>query len=287
MKKEFAIGVFDSGVGGLTVLKALQTAMPNERFIYLGDTARVPYGSRSPETIIRYSKRVTGHLLQRDIKALVIACNTATTYALTALKEACQHLNLPVFGVIEPSASMAVSSSPSQHILVLGTEGTIAGGKYTETITRLSPGATVYSKACPLFVPLIEEGWHTHEVTKIVAREYFSEIKNLGNIDTAILGCTHYPLIKTLLGILFPSIHFIDSAETTAQIVLGELMERQILNDQLSVNHDSLGGNTLYLVTDNLPKFAHVGHQFIGHTPSPLELVDLTDQDEDFVDGLL
>jgi len=287
MKKDFAIGVFDSGVGGLTVLKALQTAMPHERFIYLGDTARVPYGSRSPETIIRYSKRVTGHLLQRDIKALVIACNTATTYALTALQEACRHLDLPVFGVIEPSAAMAVQSSRSQRILVLGTEGTIAGGKYTEAITRLSPDAQVYSKACPLFVPLIEEGWHTHVVTKMVAAEYFAEIVDLNGIDTAILGCTHYPLIKSLLSTLFPSIHFIDSAETTAQIVLKELNDRQILNDQLIGNHDSLRENTLYLVTDNLPKFSHVGHQFIGHTPSPLELVDLTDQDEDFVDGLL
>lgn len=287
MKKDFAIGVFDSGVGGLTVLKALQTAMPHERFIYLGDTARVPYGSRSPETIIRYSKRVTGHLLQRDIKALVIACNTATTYALTALQEACKHLNLPVFGVIEPSAAMAVQSSTSQSILVLGTEGTIAGGKYTEAITRLSPNAQVHSKACPLFVPLIEEGWHTHAVTKMVAAEYFSEIVDLNGIDTAILGCTHYPLIKSLLSTLFPSIHFIDSAETTAQIVLKELHNRQILNDQLIGNHDSLHENTLYLVTDNLPKFSQVGHQFIGHTPSPLELVDLTDQDEDFVDGLL
>ena len=287
MQKDFAIGVFDSGVGGLTVLKALQSAMPHERFIYLGDTARVPYGSRSPETIIRYSKRVTGHLLQRDIKALVIACNTATTYALTALQEACQNLNLPVFGVIEPSATMAVHTSPSQHILVLGTEGTIAGGKYTETITRLSPNAKVSAKACPLFVPLIEEGWHGHMVTEMVAKEYFAEIQNLESIDTAILGCTHYPLIKSLLGTLFPSIHFIDSAETTAQIVRNELNERQILNDHLVANRDTLVENTLYLVTDNLPKFSQVGHQFIGHTPSPLELVDLTDQDEDFVDGLL
>lgn len=287
MNKDYAIGVFDSGVGGLTVLKALQAAMPNERFVYLGDTARVPYGSRSPDTIIRYSKRVTGHLLQRDIKALVVACNTATTYALTALKNACNRLSLPVFGVIEPSAALAVQSTQAKKILIMGTEGTIAGGKYTEIIHKLAPDCLVYSKACPLFVPLIEEGWHQHSVTSLVAKEYLSSVNNLLEIDTAILGCTHYPLVKSLLTKLYPHINFIDSAEATAQIVKEELSARHILQDPIATDRDSVHGDTLYLVTDNLPRFSTVGHQFVGHTPSPLELVDLTDQDEAFVDGLL
>lgn len=284
MQSEKAIGVFDSGVGGLTVLHALQKALPHERFIYLGDTARVPYGTRSPETIIRYSNRVAGHLYKRDIKALVIACNTATTYAIETLQNAFESINLPVFGVIKPSAVAAVNQSTNNNILVLGTEGTIRGGKYTELIHNLQPNAMVRGLACPLFVPLIEEGWHRHAVTETVAQEYFASIENLTSFDTAILGCTHYPLLKPVLSKLFPTIRFVDSAETTAEMVRAELNSRNLLaDDAISESADK----TTFLVTDNLQRFRKVGYYFVGSTPTPLQMVDLTDSDEQVVADLL
>ncbi len=284
MQNKDAIGVFDSGVGGLTVLNALQQAMPNESFLYLGDTARVPYGTRSPETIVRYSFRVAGHLIRHNIKALVIACNTATSYALEPLREACSHLGIPVFGVIEPSSQVALEHSQNNNILVLGTEGTIQGNKYTETLKRLNPTVQVQGLACPLFVPLIEEGWHTHTVTETVAREYFSSIETLTSFDTAILGCTHYPLLKPLLSRLFDHIHFVDSAETTAAQVYEKLKQQQQLQ---SAPRQHSSPQTRFLVTDNLQRFHKVGYYFVGHHPSPLEMVDLTDADETIVTKLL
>ena len=284
MNNEMSIGVFDSGVGGLTVLHALQKELPAENFIYLGDTARVPYGTRSPETIVRYSSRVAGHLMRYDIKALVIACNTATSYALETLQKACGKRNIPVFGVIEPSAQVALEKTVNGNILVLGTEGTIQGHKYTETLHRMNPQITVQGLACPLFVPLIEEGWHNHSVTATVAKEYFSQIPNLTSFDTAILGCTHYPLIKPVLENIYPSIHFIDSAETTAKIVHNKLVD---INRLKSSNTAISDGQTRFLVTDNLQRFRKVGYYFVGYEPNPIDMVDLTDADEQIVTKLL
>lgn len=280
-----AIGVFDSGVGGLTVLHALQQAMPSEDFIYLGDTARVPYGTRSPETILRYSSRVAGHLLTHNIKALVIACNTATSYALEPLQDACQKIGVPVFGVIKPSSEVALSQSQNKHILVLGTEGTIQGERYTHTLQQMNPNVYVQGLACPLFVPLIEEGWHTHPVTDTIAQEYFSTVENLTIFDTAILGCTHYPMIKANLERLFPSIRFIDSAQTTATIVR-QALERQNLMT-IPSETSSTQGKTTFLVTDNLSRFCKVGYYFVGYTPTDIAMVDLTDADEQIVTKLL
>ena len=284
MQNEKAIGVFDSGVGGLTVLHALQSALPSERFIYLGDTARVPYGTRSPETIVRYSNRVAGHLYKRDIKALVIACNTATSYALDSLQKAFRPLGIPVFGVIEPSATTALKHSSNKCILVLGTEGTIRGNKYTETIHNISPTATVHGLACPLFVPLIEEGWHQHPVTETVAKEYFGTVEKLTSFDTAILGCTHYPLLKPVLSKLFPNIQFIDSAATTAAMVKTELTKQNLISSRVQKDSEV---DTEFLVTDNLQRFCKVGYYFVGSSPSPLHMVDLTDSDEQIVANLL
>ena len=283
-----AIGVFDSGVGGLTVLAELQLALPNEEFVYLGDTARVPYGSRSPETIIRYSKRVAGHLVKRDIKALVVACNTATTYALDALIEACRPLNIVVFGVIEPSALMALEKSKHKSIAVLGTEGTINGGKYYQILKKYEPNVHIKQQACPLFVPIIEEGWHNHPVAKMVAEEYLLTVQQLTvqketvrqsqiyPIDTVILGCTHYPLLKPLLESLCPQMTFIDSAQSTAQMVRKTLNHLGLLRTESS----NLSNKTLFLVTDNLQRFAKVGYYFLGVTPEPLQLIDIHDDDE-------
>ena len=284
MQNEKAIGVFDSGVGGLTVLYALQKALPLEKFIYLGDTARVPYGTRSPETIIRYSKRVAGHLHKRDIKALVIACNTATSYALESLQAAFEPIGIPVFGVIQPSATAALEHSKNNNILVLGTEGTIRGQKYSDTILNLEPEAKVHGLACPLFVPLIEEGWHNHPVTKTVAQEYFGSVENLTSFDTAILGCTHYPLLKPVLSKLFPTIHFVDSAATTASMVKAALTSKDLVTHS---KESATIGETEFLVTDNLQRFRKVGYYFVGFSPSPLQMVDLSDSDEQIVADLL
>lgn len=264
------IGVFDSGVGGLTVLSALQTHLPQEDFIYLGDTARVPYGSRSAETVIRYSKRVAGHLVQRNIKILVIACNTATTYAVEVLQELCHPLGIHVFGVIEPSAQMAIDHSPTKKIAVLGTEGTIQGGKYTEKLQLFCPSVTIEQQACPLFVPIIEEGWHTHSVAKIVAEEY---LQHIHLADTVILGCTHYPLLKDVLQELRPNLTFIDSAQSTA-LLIRDFLEKNTLRNQQNL------GSTTYLVTDNLTRFTKVGYYFLGIPPHPIHLIDLDDHDE-------
>ena len=284
MQNEKAIGVFDSGVGGLTVLYALQNALPLEKFIYLGDTARVPYGTRSPETIIRYSKRVAGHLYKRDIKALVIACNTATSYALESLQNAFEPIGIPVFGVIKASAFAALDHSTNNNILVLGTEGTIRGEKYSKTIQTIEPTAKVHGLACPLFVPLIEEGWHKHPVTETVAREYFGTVQNLTSFDTAILGCTHYPLLKPMLSRLFPTIHFIDSAATTASMVKAALASKMLTAPD---RESQSRGETEFLVTDNLQRFHKVGYYFVGSSPSPIQMVDLSDSDEQIVAGLL
>ena len=189
--------------------------------------------------------------------------------------------------MIEPSATVAIHHSKGQHIAILGTEGTIKGGKYTEAILRCNPDAKVESIACPLFVPLIEEGWHTHPVAETIALEYLHQLPNLSKIDTTILGCTHYPLLKPLLSKLFPKIEFIDSAFTTATQVKKELHNRDFLLKQFNQNDDRLIGTTRYLVTDNLERFEKVGFHFIGVHPSPLELVDLSDQDEAYLHGLL
>lgn len=267
---ERAIGVFDSGVGGLTVLAELQKALPNESFLYLGDTARVPYGSRSPETIIRYSKRVAGHLVRKRIKALVIACNTATTYAFEELKIACEPLNIEVFGVIEPGARAALQQTKNNRIAVLGTEGTIKGQKYQEILKTLSPNVKIQEKACPLFVPLAEEGCHQESFTEMIAEMYLQELQE---VDTVILGCTHYPLLKTLLQKLRPNMTFIDSAEATARFVRDSLNHKNLLSS-------SSQPKTCYLVTDNLERFERVGYYFLNCPPHPLELIDIHDSDE-------
>src|SRR3954465_13682954 len=207
--RERPIGVFDSGVGGLTVLRALLARLPNESTIYLGDTARVPYGTRSPEVVTRYALLCARHLAAQGIKMLVVACNTVSADSLPALAEA---LPIPVVGVIEPGAQLAAARTRGGAIAVLGTPATVASGAYQRALARLAPLSPVIARACPLFVPLAEEGWTDGEVPRLIAERYLADLRR-ARIDTAVLGCTHYPLLAPAIAeVLGPQVAIVDSA---------------------------------------------------------------------------
>lgn len=210
------IGVFDSGIGGLTVVSALRQLLPNERVHYLGDTARVPYGSKSAATVERYSLEMAAMLLKEDCKTIVVACNTASALALTTLETS---MPVPVTGVIRPGAAAAVAATRNRHIGVIGTRATIRSGAYERAIRALDPGVQVSARACPLFVPLIEEGWLEGEITDRVVRQYLQPLLDDG-IDTLVLGCTHYPLLRDAIGkFLGRNVRLVDSAENCAVAV--------------------------------------------------------------------
>lgn len=250
-----AIGVFDSGVGGLTVLKEIVRALPQEDTVYLGDTARVPYGTKSPETVVRYSHQIAEFLVSRDIKLLVVACNTASAVALDSLKES---FSIPIVGVIEPGARRAVSVTRSGKVAVIGTEGTVKSSAYTKAIKRLAPEVQVVSRACPLFVPLAEEGWVDNEVARLTARTYLQGLTDEG-IDTLVLGCTHYPLLKPVIAeVMGPAVTLVDSAEETARTVAEILGESSLLRPAAEQ------GNHHYFVTDIPAGFIRVGNRFLG-----------------------
>lgn len=213
MTSRGAIGVFDSGMGGLTVARALLEKLPNESLLYVGDTARVPYGPKSPETVQRYSQQIADWLVGEGVKAIVVACNTATAHALPMLQET---MPVPVVGVVEPGARAAVQWAEHGRIGVIGTAGTIASGAYERAIHRLWPSADVVARACPLFVPLVEEGWLDHDATRLVAREYLAPLRD-GGVRSLVLGCTHYPLLtETIAREMGPGVRLIDSAAETA-----------------------------------------------------------------------
>ncbi len=259
-----AIGIFDSGIGGLTVLRELVAALPREHTIYLGDTARVPYGIRSPETVTRYSFENTQFLLSQEIKMLVVACNTASAISLGAVKK---EFPLPVIGVLEPGARAAVAATRSGRVGVIGTEATIASGAYERAIRALAPGVEVLSQACPLFVPLVEEGWFDNEVAELAARRYLEQFRT-GRIDTLVLGCTHYPLLKAVIGrVIGPGITLIDSATETAKEVAGVL-------DKLHWERtDQEDARRRYFVTDSPARFEKIGKLFLGDTRLTAEQV--------------
>ncbi|HZH02859.1 MAG TPA: glutamate racemase, partial [Myxococcaceae bacterium] len=216
------IGVFDSGVGGLTVLRALCDLMPEESTLYLGDTARIPYGTRSPDVVVRYSVQNARFLEGRGIKLLVVACNTASAVALPALSQA---LSIPVVGVIAPGARWAAARTRSGRVGVLGTAATVASGAYERALKALRPDVEVWSQACPLFVPLAEEGWVSGEVPTRVAEFYLQGVR-AADVDTLVLGCTHYPLLKDVIAAqVGPGVVLVDSAHATADAVRG-LLER-------------------------------------------------------------
>jgi len=261
------IGVFDSGIGGLTVFRALAERLPRERILYLGDTARVPYGSKSRETVSRYTRESARFLLHRGIKALVVACNTASALALPSLQG---ELPVPSLGVIDPGAHQACRVSESGRIGVIGTEATIRSRAYREAIRRTRPGAQVTAAACPLFVPLAEEGWAETEVARLVAETYLAAFTGRG-IDTMVLGCTHYPLLRDVIGkVLGPGIRLVDSAEATAEEAAEMLEKGALLAD---------GGSAVehhFYVTDSSRRFGEVGSRFLGMPLARLEQVDIT-----------
>ena len=270
---DLPIGVFDSGVGGLTVLRAIRAAVPHESTVYLGDTARVPYGTKSRDSVLRYSLQASDQLVRRGIKLLVVACNTASALSLPELRA---HLApLPVLGVVEPGAEAAVAASRSQRHLVLATEATVAQRAYTRAIRALAPRAEVEELACSLFVALAEEGWTDGAVAEAAARAYLGPIsaRPAGERpDSVILGCTHFPLLaETIRAELGAAPSIVDSATATARSVAA-LLEREAL-----ANGSSARGDLRLLVTDGAARFARLGSRFLGEpfTPSDVELVDL------------
>ncbi len=259
------LGVFDSGIGGLTVARALFERLPRESVIYFGDTARVPYGPKSPETVRRYSAEILAYLLQRGVKAVVVACNTSTAHALGYLQE---RAPVPVVGVIEPGARAAVAATKGRAIGVIGTAGTIASGAYERAIKALRPDARVHAQPCPLFVPLVEEGWFDHPAAELIAREYLEPLQKAG-VDVLVLGCTHYPLLKPLLArVMGPRVTLVDSAEETAKAVAAELEARGLLAAGGSHDH-------LFVVSDDEPHFRKVGARFLGGKIKQVEVVPL------------
>jgi len=260
---EQAIGVFDSGLGGLTVLRAIHETLPAESTVYLGDTARVPYGIRSRETVRRYARECAAFLVARGIKLLVVACNTASALALDALRE---DLGIPVIGVIEPGARAAVRLAPRKRISVLGTRATIESGAYQEAIRRLSAEAEVEARACPLFVPLAEEGWVDDEVARLVARRYLEGLEGSGAV---VLGCTHYPLLARVIGETLPGVPLVDSARETADEV------RHILSAGEALNPGARPAGRTYFVTDTPQRFSGIIRRFLGHAVPEVTKIDL------------
>ncbi len=247
------IGVFDSGVGGLTVLRSLRALLPREKFIYVGDTARVPYGSKSAETVKRFGLEIAAFLKDRGVKMLVVACNTVSSVALPELR---RFFPGPVLGVIEPGARAALAATRTRRVGVIGTEGTIRSGAYENALHRQDGKVRVVSRACPLFVPLVEEGWVDHPVTRRVAREYLKPLLT-AKMDTLVLGCTHYPLLKTVLQRAAGSVELIDSADETAKAVRSRLLQDDLLAEGPSK------GSVEYYSSDDPEKFARLGHTFL------------------------
>lgn len=263
-----AIGIFDSGVGGLTVLRELTKTLPQEDTIYFGDTARVPYGTKSPDTVIRYSQEIASFLIKRDIKLLVVACNTASAVALPTLRRS---LPVPVVGVIDPGAKRAVEVTRSGVVGVIGTSGTIRSSAYSRAIKRLNPEISVLAKPCPLFVPLAEEGWIDNDVTMMTARLYLEELRE-ARVDTLVLGCTHYPLLKKIIAeVMGPEVTLVDSAEETARTVASILQEKNMLRPPAEL------GNHHYYVTDVPAGFIRVGNRFLGGKLGDVYQVSLDD----------
>ena len=269
--KSLPIGVFDSGVGGLTVLKAIREALPNENLIYLGDTARLPYGTKSPASIARYATQATAKLLEYDIKLLVVACNTASAVALDALRE--QMNPVPVLGVVEPGATAAVTARPGGSHLVLATEATVRLGAYSKAILARDQNARVQERACELLVSLAEEGWTRGDIADSIVRRYLHEADEDGfSADSIILGCTHFPLLReTIATAAGEGVAVVDSAVTTATVV------HDTLRSNGGLLEDKQPGTLKLLATDGITRFARVGGQFLGEplTAEDVQLVDL------------
>jgi glutamate racemase len=254
MNKDSAIGLFDSGIGGLTVLQKIIELLPKENTVYLGDTARAPYGTKSVETVLRYSCENSEFLVEKGVKLVVVACNTSTAIALDRLKSS---LEVPVIGVIEPGVRKALEKSRNKKIGVIGTEATIQSGAYTTALRAKDVKVEVYSRACPLFVPLVEEGWTGNDVVEMTVKAYLGSLKQSG-IDTLILGCTHYPLLKKAIRkFLGDAVYLVDSAEEIANEVSAVLKQESLTRKNGKGTHS-------FFVTDAADRFVKVGQRFLG-----------------------
>jgi len=264
--KEKPIGVFDSGIGGLTVVKRLASTLPSEDIVYFGDTARVPYGSKSNTTVIEYSFQDTKFLLSKSVKAVVVACNTASSIAIEELKK---NFDIPIIGMINPGAKLAINSTKNAKIGVIGTRATISNKAYSNEIRKIDPSMVVYEKACPLFVPLAEEGWLNHRATYEIAEEYLRELRDL-KIDTLVLGCTHYPILSEVIQkVIGDNVTLIDSGVASAGIIKEEL-NRTNLHTNRNTN-----GNHEFYVSDIPVKFKEVAELFLGKPVTEVHKVDL------------
>jgi glutamate racemase len=264
--KRSPIGVFDSGIGGLTVVKRLATTLPNESIIYFGDTARVPYGSKSNSTVIEYSIQNTKFLLQKNIKALVVACNTASSIAIPDLKDI---FDIPIIGMIEPGSKMALEKSKSNKIGVIGTRATIGNLAYSKEIKKLNSSVEIVERPCPLFVPLAEEGWVKHQATFEIAEEYLKELREIG-IDTLVLGCTHYPILSDVIQeVIGMHVSLIDSGVASSEVIKAELEKLDLLSDSKTT------GSQEYYVSDIPSKFKEVAELFLGREIDHVHKVDL------------
>jgi len=265
------IGVFDSGIGGLTTVRELFQRLPREAIVYFGDTARLPWGNKSKQTVTRFSLEIASFLVRQHVKCVVVACNTASSHALDALRE---RFDVPVIGVIEPAARAAVAVSPHGRIGVVGTLATVGSNAYADAIARLAPAATVQQRACPLFVPLVEEGWLEHDVTRLVADEYLAELKS-ARLDSLILGCTHYPMLAPLLtAAMGASVKLVDSGAEAARATAELLAARSLLAPA--------GGAepTHHFYLSDEPRrrsFAKVAEAFLGRPLPKVSVVDQTD----------
>jgi glutamate racemase len=264
---ELPIGIFDSGIGGLTVLRQIRRHLPEENLIYLGDTARVPYGTKSPATVVRFACEDTQFLVGQNVKAVVVACNTASAWALEALEK---RFDVPVFGVIVPGACAALEKTRCNRIGVIGTNATIRSQAYERVIAGRNLKAQVFAQACPLLVPLVEEGWIGHDVTRAVLREYLEPLLRRG-IDTLVLGCTHYPLLKRAIrDVAGSEVALVDSAESCARFVLGHLKQLGLLRATAGRE-----GSVRSYVTDETEHFTKLASRFVGSPIPPAEKVEL------------
>lgn len=249
------IGVFDSGLGGLTVVKELMNYLPNENIVYFGDTARIPYGTRSNETVIRYSQQCIKFLLSQGIKMIVIACNTVSSIGLGVVDKM---FDIPIIGVIEPGAKAAISATKNKIIGVIGTQGTIRSRAYEKAMTRKDPKIQIFSTPCSLFVPIVEEGWSNTKIALLTAEEYLGSMKDKG-IDTLILGCTHYPLLQDTIGqVMGAEVTLVNPAKDTA------LEVKKVLESKDILNKDGIDGEYEFFVSDLGEKFEDIGGRFLG-----------------------
>jgi len=269
---ERAIGIWDSGLGGLTVVRAIRARLPGERILYFGDTARVPYGTKGAETVRRFARQNSAFLMEKGVKLMVVACNTASAVALDDLAG---RLAVPVVGVIEPGARAAAAATASGIVGVIGTPATIQSGAYAGALQAARGGLSVESRACPLFVPLVEEGWLDHPATRLVAEEYLAPIRAAG-VDTLVLGCTHYPLLAPLLGELMGAgVRLVDSAEETAGEVARMLEAGGLLAPAGAAGGEEGAAGGLECFVSDLPlRFRQVGEAFLGRRIESIQLVD-------------